>query len=266
MELEYNNLIVKKYKGIEIGCFNNSKDYIITNKEAGIRTVINKQTFELLNFVDNETTLGNIVSQYNKKFNFDLDFDTAYILLFEKLAQLGVIINPKVILKNKNPASYLALSFTLISKQRLKFFIRKLYPLIVFRHFYKILLSSFIIVLAVILLNYTELINTVVNMPLTHWIIYFLLNGFIMFLHEFGHVTSCDKLGAEHGAVGFGFYLLSPVMFADVSDIWRLNSKERNYVNFSGLYFEILLALVLSIIYLFTKYQPLLIITTIRKS
>ena len=93
---------------------------------------------------------------------------------------------------------------------------------------------------------------------------YILISGVILFLHEFGHATACKKLGAEPGNIGFGFYLLSPVMFADVSDIWKLKSKERNYVNFSGLYVEILIALILSIIYLFfIKDISLLIINSI---
>lgn len=91
-----------------------------------------------------------------------------------------------------------------------------------------------------------------------------MISGGILFLHEFGHASACKKLGAEPGNIGFGFYLLSPVMFADVSDVWKLNSKERNYVNFAGLYVEILIALILSIIYLFfIKDISLLIINSI---
>ena len=95
---------------------------------------------------------------------------------------------------------------------------------------------------------------------LNHWAIYLLINGGMLFLHEFGHATACKKLGAEPGSIGFGFYLLSPVMFADVSDIWRLKRKERIYVNFSGIYIELLLASVLSMLFVFTAYLPLLVI------
>jgi len=51
--------------------------------------------------------------------------------------------------------------------------------------------------------------------------------------------------GAKHGGIGGGFYLLMPVYFADVTDIWKLTKKQRITVNLAGLYFEMIYAVVL---------------------
>lgn len=265
MNQEYNNIIVKKSNEIEIGQFDNSEDFIITHKRLGSRIIINKKTHDILNLIDDKTRLIDIVSKFNdSNSSSKLSIDIAYKLLYEKLGKQGVIINENLILKKKEVASYLSLSFTLINNKALNFFIKIISPLISFKHFYKILFFSLTVVFYTVISNFSKLIESIDTIALSHWMIYVLIRGVILFLHEFGHASACKKLGAEPGNIGFGFYLLSPVMFADVSDIWKLKSKERNYVNFSGLYIEILIALVLSIIYLFfIKHNSLLIINSI---
>lgn len=252
MNQEYHNLIVEKHNKIEIKKFDDTEDYIITNLELGNRVIVNQKTMDLLNLVDNKTPLIDIVTKYNQNsISTKIDIDTAYVLLYDKLARQGIILNENIIVKKKEIASYLTLSFTLINKKALNFFIALISPLISFKYFYKILFISLIIVTFTLVSNYTKLTQAIDHITLGQWLIYILIIGAILFLHEFGHASACKKLGAEPGNIGFGFYLLSPVMFADVSDIWKLSSKERNYVNFSGLYIEILLAMVLSLIFHF---------------
>tara|TARA_R110000868_G_scaffold410581_1_gene699151 strand:- start:2001 stop:3242 length:1242 start_codon:yes stop_codon:yes gene_type:complete len=265
MNQEYYNLIVKKSNEIEIGQFNNSQDYIITHKRLGNRIVVNQKTLDILNLIDDKTRLIDIISKFNdNNSSSKLDVNTAYKLLYERLGKQGVIINENSALKQKDIASYLSLSFTLVNRKALNFFIKIISPFISFKYFYKILFFSLAVVLFTVLSNLSKLTENINNMTPSHWLLYILISGVILFLHEFGHASACKKLGAEPGNIGFGFYVLSPVMFADVSDIWKLKSKERNYVNFSGLYVEILIALILSIIYLFFfKAISLLIINSI---
>ena len=252
MNQEYANLIVKKSDELEIGYFNDSEDYIITHKGVGNRIVVNQNTIDILNLIDGKTCLIDIVSKYNEiNSKSKLDVNTAYNLLYNKLATQGVIINENMIVKKKDIASYLSLSFTLVNKKTLNYFIKIVSPFISFKHFYKILFLSLTLVSFTVFSNLSKLSEGIDTLDLGNWLIYILIVGSILFLHEFGHATACKKLGAEPGEIGFGFYLLSPVMFADVSDIWKLNRKERVYVNFSGLYMEALVGLVLSVIYIF---------------
>lgn len=264
MKKEYKNQIVQKSSKIEIGVFNNSSEYIVTHKELGNRIVINKKTLEILNLVDDKTSLENIVLKYNRQNpTAKLNINVAYSILYDKLSKFGIIINENISLNKKEVASYLALSFTLVNRKVLEIFIKILSPIFIFKHFYKILSTSLIIVLCIVLTNYKLLSNNILEMNFLNWIFYLIMSGIIIFLHEFGHATACKKLGAEPGTIGFGFYLLSPVMFADVSDTWKLKREERVYVNFAGLYIEILTALLLAIIYIFTKQISLLILCSI---
>lgn len=76
--------------------------------------------------------------------------------------------------------------------------------------------------------------------------------AFSVTFHEIGHATSASYFGAKHGGIGGGFYLLTPVYFADVTDIWRLKKSQRIIVNLAGMYFELIFCTILSIIgYLF---------------
>ena len=264
MKKEDSNIIIKKSNEIEIGVFNNSDKYIVTHKRLGYRMVINIDTLNLLNLIDNKTTIKDIVIKYNNlNTSGILNIETAYLILYGKLSEMGVILKDDILIKKKEIASYLALSFTLINRKRLGFFMKILSPIIVLKHFYKIILISTIIVFIVVTYNNDELIEYAKNMNFNNWVSYLFISGFVLFFHEFGHATACNKLGAEPGTIGFGFYLLSPVMFADVSDIWKLQKRERIIVNLSGIYVEIIIALFLTILYLLTNYTPVLIVSSL---
>lgn len=71
------------------------------------------------------------------------------------------------------------------------------------------------------------------------------------FFHELGHASACKHFGLKHGGVGFGLYLNFPVLYTDVTEIWRLNRKKRCVVNVAGVYFQCyLLVILLSLFYL----------------
>ena len=58
------------------------------------------------------------------------------------------------------------------------------------------------------------------------------------FFHELGHASACKYFGVRHGGVGFGLYLTFPVLYTDVTEIWKLNRRQRCVVNLAGVYFQ----------------------------
>jgi putative peptide zinc metalloprotease protein len=72
-------------------------------------------------------------------------------------------------------------------------------------------------------------------------------------IHEFGHIAACRNSGLKHGGVGFGFYFIMPVMYADITNIWLTNKERRIIANMGGIFSELLYASVLVIIYLLTQ-------------
>lgn len=56
--------------------------------------------------------------------------------------------------------------------------------------------------------------------------------------HELGHASACTKKNVKHGGIGFGLYLNFPILYTDVTAIWKLARKERCVVNIAGVYFQ----------------------------
>ncbi len=71
-------------------------------------------------------------------------------------------------------------------------------------------------------------------------------------VHEFGHAAALSRYGGTPGPIGVGLYLLMPVFFADVSQIWRFSRKRRIAVDVGGVYFQQLSFVVLAACYLAT--------------
>lgn len=58
------------------------------------------------------------------------------------------------------------------------------------------------------------------------------------FFHELGHASACKYFGVKHGGIGFGLYLNFPVLYTDVTDVWKLGRAQRCIVNIAGVYFQ----------------------------
>jgi putative peptide zinc metalloprotease protein len=77
-----------------------------------------------------------------------------------------------------------------------------------------------------------------------------------MLFHELGHAAACRKFNILPDSIGFGFYLIFPVFYTDVSKIWRLKKMRRILVNSGGVYFQLLINLCLLGYYLLiAQYQ-----------
>lgn len=72
------------------------------------------------------------------------------------------------------------------------------------------------------------------------------------FFHELGHASACSFMGVKSGGIGFGLYLNFPVLYTDVSGVWRLPRKERFIVNIAGIYFQLIYLIPFIVVYLVT--------------
>ncbi len=74
----------------------------------------------------------------------------------------------------------------------------------------------------------------------------------ILFLHELGHAAACKRYGVPPKNISFGFYLIFPVFFTDVTEAWTLKKKNRIVINCGGIYFQLLINALLITIYALT--------------
>ncbi len=66
-----------------------------------------------------------------------------------------------------------------------------------------------------------------------------------IFFHELGHSVAAMRYGMQPKGIGFGFYLVFPVFFADVTEVWALPKAKRIIINLGGVYFQGLFTLLL---------------------
>lgn len=83
--------------------------------------------------------------------------------------------------------------------------------------------------------------------------------------HELGHSTACRYGGASPGKVGAGIYLVWPVFYSDVTDSYRLSRRGRLRTDLGGVYFNVLLVLLLAGAYVATGFEPLLVAIAVEQ-
>ncbi len=78
--------------------------------------------------------------------------------------------------------------------------------------------------------------------------------------HEFGHAAAARYGGATPGVMGFGVYLVWPAFYTDVTDSYRLGRSGRIRTDLGGLYFNALVAIAITGIWLWLGYDALLLV------
>ena len=66
--------------------------------------------------------------------------------------------------------------------------------------------------------------------------------------HEFGHASAAYKFGCRNMELGLGWYIYFVVFFADLSEAWSLDKRQRIIINIAGIYFQCLFISVLFIV------------------
>ncbi len=73
----------------------------------------------------------------------------------------------------------------------------------------------------------------------------------ILIFHEFGHAAASMKMSVKPKEIGVGFYLIFPVLYTNVTNIWVLKKNKRIIINIAGIYFQNIANVLLIMIYLF---------------
>lgn len=78
--------------------------------------------------------------------------------------------------------------------------------------------------------------------------------------HEFGHAAAARYGGATPGVMGVGLYLVWPAFYTDVTDSYRLGRAGRLRTDLGGLYFNAIVAVAITGLWLGLRYDALLLI------
>jgi putative peptide zinc metalloprotease protein len=235
-------------------------EFIIKQTEYGHRINVNKDTLDIIKLVDGKRNLEKINELYGV--HNGASANLLDNLLFGTLATYGIIESANVEIKKIGKPTYLKLSFTLIRSRSALPIVRLITPLFSGKLFYFLLSVFSLVVFGTLIVHFDSVKIGLENLSFSQWVLYFLFAGAVLFFHEMGHAAACHRFGAKFGDIGFGFYLLSPVMYADVSDIWKLKSDKRVIVNLSGIYIELLIATILVLIFYITRTNDYLVFSS----
>lgn len=77
--------------------------------------------------------------------------------------------------------------------------------------------------------------------------------------HEVGHATACRYGGVRPGVMGCGIYLVWPAFYTDITESYRLGRGGRLRADLAGVYFNAIFVVALTLAYLQTGFEPLLV-------
>lgn len=229
-----------------------SKWYLIYSNQSDNSIKISEQTYRLVLKVDGKKNLTQI---YNEQFPGDEVSFSDFIGLFEDIFVVNKLL--KGLEYEEDKKHIFLFKFNFLTEKWIKgicFFTRFLFNryLAVFMllffivtKFYQYLLTNFQMV-------------KVEELSFRDLLLFYLVSIFVMLFHELGHAGGCLKYGARCKHIGLGVYYIFIAFFADISSAWTLERKKRVMVDLGGVYFQLIIANILFVIYLFFP-SPLVI-------
>ena len=240
-------------------------EYIVAFTDNKSHLKISSKVYEVINLIDNKRNISQIVTEFNNNFECKIDNEFARELLFDKLEKYRIIesdIKTESYEHNNSP-SYLKLNIILINEKLTKFITRPLLFLFSKSKIKLISCACLIVLITTLVFEYSDILTWINNIPLEYIFVYIAVMIASSLFHELGHSAATYYYGGNHSGIGIGFYLLTPVLYSDVSSAWKFEMRKRIVVNLAGIYFELIFGTTLICFALVTGIKALLIIPAI---
>jgi putative peptide zinc metalloprotease protein len=242
-------------ENVVIAKIENDTKYFVHQVSHDVRLRVNAHTHYLLKLIDGERTVSELTILMRNHFNQNISQHEIDLFIRNTLEPNGILKTDREVVK-KEPPAYLNFRITLIPHSVVSKITRYLQFLFFDRIWYFIGVLLFgLTILYISAISSRGLSNFVTP---AHILSYIPLAVCSYIAHEFGHASACEKFGVKAGSIGFGFYILMPVFYADVSNAWRLSASKRIIINIAGMYFQLLLSCLLVFIYAITANEWML--------
>ncbi|WP_282159899.1 hypothetical protein [Ulvibacterium marinum] len=239
-------------RGIQITPFD--KKRWVVNTSDGNHLLVNGHTKNLLDILVDSSSEQEALEQFNQEFGQNLDKKSFEDLLQHKFENANV-------LQSEEPKSFRKKSYL---NFKIKLFNAKIAGLLsspfVFLFnpvAFWLLFGTCLVFTVTVGFVYFSFDSTWINV--NNLVLYSTIMYATMLIHELGHIAACRKFGVDHGEIGFGFYSIFPVVYADVTHIWTLDKHKRTITNLGGIYLEIIYASIWSTCYLISREEVFLI-------
>ncbi len=217
-------------------------EFILSNSKHKHYLKINKEVYNLLKIIDGFKNLKELAVLYKEKHNTGISTEIIHNILINQLSKYGILKGFGDSIKKYEKPSYLNLSFIIIKETTLSKIVKYFHFLFHKKVALFLILTLILFITIVLIINF-DLYQTF-NLQ-SSLLCFVIIMAFSVTFHEIGHAAAASYFGANHGGIGGGFYLFTPVYFADVTDIWRLSKTKRILINLSGMYFELIFCSIL---------------------
>lgn len=151
--------------------------------------------------------------------------------------------------KGSNKNKMLWFKLPLIDSTKLSF----LFNILKYLFNKKIMILSVVIFILNLIVSTIISLNSGIFLKSTSSIKIIVIVYISLILHELGHATAAKKCGIDAGKIGIGLYFISPVMFVDITNAWRVDHKKRVLIDIGGVYFQAITTIFLSMLALITS-------------
>ena len=210
--------------------------------------LVNRATYQLILVLQNCGNAVEAVVAFNKQFQTSLNSQQFEQLIAEKLGGYHILKNDEEPEKPTLKNQYLKLKVELINARWAGWLSKPFQVFYSPKVFWWVLVAAVLIVANAYFMKNNALTLTGINYPLFFGLVYS-----AMLVHELGHIGACAKYGLKHGGIGFGFYFVLPVMYADITNIWLANKERRIITNMGGIFSELLYSTVLVLLFFLTQ-------------
>jgi putative peptide zinc metalloprotease protein len=237
------DFVPKLSSKVSFASFDSKSFLICIDNDSETKLNIGLYTKLLLEEIDGNKSIKELTSDFNLKHNTHFTIDEITDIFGNQLIGFGIFEDDKadkIVVKD----NYLKLRFIIIHQKHV-LGITKLFTFLFHPKVFVVI--SFLCLLSLPSIFYfsIDLKEFYINITPNFLLYFYCINIFGILLHEFGHAAACKKFGAKCGAIGFGFYLFTPVSYADVTDAWRLRRSKRLIVDTGGIYMQLIFCVIL---------------------
>lgn len=227
----------------------------LVNTQEGKNILLNERATILLTILVNSTNREEAIKAVNERLDLQLTKPEFETLIQSTFNGFGVLkgdvvthvqfsyLSLKVPLLNARLAGLLAAPFKSIFRPSI---------------FWLMLISAFFLNSTIAIYSFYEGLLTILNANIA---LFTILVSSSMLVHELGHIAACRQFGIRHGAIGFGFYFIFPVVYADITQVWTATKSQRIIANAGGIYLELIYGGILFLTFVLTKDITFLLVT-----
>ncbi|WP_367915683.1 hypothetical protein [Leadbetterella sp. DM7] len=241
-------------ENITAHAWGNGKWVLHTGAERNI--LLNEKSFELYRILQETETYENALIRFNTMYMWSLNMEDFKTHIATVFGGYGLLKDDFKVERPDMKNQYLKLKIQLINPEWASILAKPVSWLYTPKYFWKAGLLCVLFIACMAFLDPATTSSIEVSGLGSIAVLFY----FTMLVHEVGHIAACQNSGVKHGGIGFGFYFIMPVMYADISNIWLANKERRVIANLGGIFNELIYSSILLIIFWFTRDMRLYLV------